>query len=208
MKIEAQQGFLQIPIALLLFALCLAGFGSLGLLHRWRQLSEIQLRLNACTRKAGLRLKSTIEGVQTENRRIEIARAAKAAALAAGLLAAVETAELTLRTIVLSQDARLLQWKLLQAAWLSRAFCKNAKDRPFPLPTLEWIRHPPDPLGPQPLVWAGPGTLPSEFRIEIGHSTRRSAAKVFHASPRESLLNEKSQWKAEFTAPRAWASID
>lgn len=201
MRGRSTRGFIQIPLLLFTLAITSGALGTWGLLRRWRHLAETQLRLDQCTARTALDFKEAMEKISGDNLRIRALRAEiVAASLAPEALPALHT---LLNAQVAVQEARLARWKIKSALWLSRRSCGDSGDHPLPLPSMEWIRNPPDGIGPQELHWAG--ILPAEFRIEIGHPPRRAAARVFQGTgTKGGLLVQSSHWQAEWTAPKGF----
>jgi hypothetical protein len=91
---------------------------------------------------------------------------------------------------VAHQEILRAGWQTKEGLWLVRRGCGGFMDQPAPLPVLSHFRDPPDPIGPQPLRWLSPPPA-SGFRIEVRHSPRASAARVYSAG-------EEDRWIAEW----------
>lgn len=189
-----ERGALQITLLIALLILGSAGLSTWGVLRHWRKITELQLRLDRCTGEAALALKSLMQDLMTGNSRISALRQSIQAAR--GFPPSLPPLVAALGLEVANQERIRAGWEIRKAAWLGGVSCKGKGDLPQPLPALRWFREPPDSLGPRPLSWAGP--MPEEFRIELGHSPRHSAAVV----TRKGILNVTSQWQARWTAPR------
>lgn len=188
-----ERGALQIPLLLALALVVTSGLLLWGMFRHWRFLVETQLRMDRCTGEVALVLKSTLEAVESGNRRLEALRITFAAASAIPGAQAPVAAAMTAET--LKQDASLLRWKALSAAWVGRLRCGDSRDAPEPLPALHWLRPPPDPLGPRPLVWTE-GIVPGEFILRLAHAPRISWARI----QREKGMTEG--WNANWVFPR------
>jgi hypothetical protein len=191
----SESGALSVPLALLLSATLAFGIGGWSLLHRWRVLAEVQLRLDRCTGQAAQDLKRAFERVQRLNQAIRAARAT----LAAGILVpeAAAAAREALQAAYAAQELVMAAWRAKQGYWLLRRGCGKSGDIASPLPSLPWTRDLPDVLGPKPVRWSGSS---STFLIQAANGPRRAAAKVL---PTEGELDEETEprrWSLEWSA--------
>lgn len=194
-SLHDSKGSLQLPLALALIAITAGAMGSCRLLHRWRALVELQLRLDRCVGQAALELKDTLEKITSTNQKIRVLRASILAS--GGVPGAIPPLQAALISAAQYQDTKRTSWEMQRVLWLSRQKCGNPLDIPIPLPALQWTRDPPDAVGPQPLRWNG---LPPElFHLEIGHSPRHAAA---HLYPKGEYIDFSTHWHAEWAAPR------
>ncbi|MCM2278565.1 MAG: hypothetical protein NDJ89_10875 [Oligoflexia bacterium] len=196
------RGAVSIPLLLALGILLAASFGTWSVLRQWRETMELQLRLDRCTAEAALRLRDTINSVLAANREIAALRVSiQAAALTPALIPALETA---LLLEVARQDFLRKRWDLHRVSWFSRVSCGDFSDQPFPLPALDWVRPPPDPVGPRGLHWVG--KMPVEFLVQVRHSHRHAMARIFESAaegvtpdaPADEGANH-GKWSAEWT---------
>jgi hypothetical protein len=192
-----ESGALSVPLALLLSVSLTFGVAGWALLHRWRVLTEVQLRLDRCTGEAAQDLKRAFERTQRLNQAIRAARAALAASFI--LPEAAEAAREALRIASAAEDAVMTAWQVKRALWVVRRGCGASGDRAWPLPRLPWARDPPDLLGPKPARWAAES---SSFRIEASNGTRRAAARVGPGTGEQNEEQEPSSWSLEWTRPR------
>lgn len=191
--IRNERGALQVPLLFALALIVASGTLFWGMFRHWRRLVETQLRIDRCTGEVAQSLESTLETIDSGNRRLEALRASMAASpLLPGSQAPISAAMLAEAT---RQDMALLRWKALSVAWITRARCGSAADQPAPLPRLEWLRPPPDPLGPRPLVWSS-GIQPDQFILRLSHPPRLSGARVW----KEKGLSE--EWNAKWVFPK------
>ena len=97
----------------------------------------------------------------------------------AALIAAPETVlslQIALHAEALFQDAQLRIWNFTQVQWISRRGCDGRSDYFFPLPSLSWIRDPPDAIGENELKWRG--STEKKLSIRLWKPPRRSSASV------------------------------
>lgn len=188
------KGILQIPLALALFAIVSGAVGCWGLLRHWRSVAELQLRLDRCVGQTALAFKNTLETLLSSNQKIKTLRASILATQ--GPSASLSPLQAALIAVVGEQESRRLYWKAQQHLWISNQKCGSSLDIPIPLPSMDWIRDPPDTLGPQPLRWVGP--IPEEFHIEISHFPRAAAARIY---PLGGSIDLPLHWQAEWAPP-------
>lgn len=188
------QGILQIPLALALLAIVSGSVGCWELLRRWRNLAELQLRLDRCTGQTALEFKNTLEKMISSNQKIKAIRASILATQ--GPSASLSPLQATLIAVVGYQESQRIQWETERVLWISKQKCGSHSDVPLPLPPMDWIRDPPDHLGLQPLRWIGP--IPEEFHFEISHFPRAAAAKVYSKG---GSIDLPSHWQAEWAPP-------
>lgn len=185
------RGALSLPLALMLLASAVGAFGTLGLMRRWKNLAETQLRLDRCVGDAALELRGALKRIETENLAIRSLRIAQAAAdiEAPGTLVPEITA------LAVAQDAEIARWRLRQAAWMAMGGCDHKGDLPLPLPSMRWDeRLPADMDGPQALTWTDPD---KNFSIQLSHLPRIAAARV---KASEGVLGA-TNWKASWAVP-------
>jgi len=179
MKIHLnEKGVLHLPLALLAVVLVLTGLALWGLLHRWKSLTQTQLRLDHCTGGAALELKSKLLKISSINAQMERFRDLEAAATLEP--SAQEALFVAVNAEAARQDAIRMEWTLKRARWLTSAMsgstCGARGDTALPLPVLDWARGVPDELGAVPLRLE---ELPASFHFEVRHSPRASAAEVY-----------------------------
>ncbi len=165
---------------------------------------ETQLRLDQCIGKKAWELRDTLKLLSQRNQEIQKLRIAiQAAYLQPELIPPLETA---LMGVVAHQEFTLLNWQKNQIQWLATKGCGRKGDYPIPLPSLHFLRKPPDRLGPHPLQWKG--SFPTAFHLQAGHPPRYAAAKV---TSTQNKLNgdinfdpifQDSSWKTHWTTPQ------
>ena len=190
---DGDEGALSVLLLLLLLATTFLGTGSWGLMRHWRHLMELQLRLDRCVGHTALELKRVLGRIETSNRRLRLWRAAQAATI----LAAAPPGQLRglMGLEVARQDLERLGWQARQIRWITSRGCDGLSDLPIPLPTMEWVRPPPDVLGPQPLVWERSEGV--RLKLELAHVPRAAAALV----QRDGGGIKGGFWKAAWSAP-------
>ncbi len=178
-------------------------FGVLVFLRNTRSLAEVQLRLDHCISKTALELRSKLNSIESSNGRIRIIRLALIADPEPSTRTLLET---TLFKEVLEQELHLTQWKGRQLSWIALSGCDQKGDRIYPLPKIPWIRDPPDAVGLQPLRWSANSA--KNFHIELEHSPRQSAARVFQGRTAEGVEDVASKWSAQWAPPHLqfWTS--
>jgi hypothetical protein len=194
--VVSEEGVISVPVAFLVASLLTFGIGTWALLHRWRMLTEIQLRLDRCTGETARTTEETFERIQELNEVIRIARATLAAAIV--LPEAAEAARAALEGASAAEEAIVVAWQGKRAFWLVRGGCGGSGDRARALPSLPWVSEPPDELGPRPLKWE---SETSNFKIQAWNGSRRSVARV---GPKEGDFNdgeEPRRWSLEWTIP-------
>ena len=206
-----ERGALSLPLSLLLVAIAGLGLGTWQVLHHWRAVTELQLRLDDCVGREARALRDTQARIEAGNGRLRKLRVAQSAAWGIGHF------EVQLRPLmeieVAHQIAEQLVWAGRRATWLARRGCGES-DWPRPLPSLEWTRPPEDPVGPWPLSWTGASR---ELRVELMHPPRAAAAVVYDQNEEMSdvppaknlakkLWNKLAggmHWHARWAAPSA-----
>lgn len=188
------RGALTVPLLVMLLTSTIFGLGTLGLMRHWRELTELQLRLDSCVGQTALDLRRMQSAIESSNRRIRALRAAQATASLAGQPPGSLTPLLEIE--VAKQELELLHWRFRQAQWLFKRGCDGDQDLPLPLPSLSWHRDLPDMLGPQTLKWL-PGTSPV-LRLQLTHLPRAAAASVVQTTGGWTGGNS---WKASWTIP-------
>lgn len=195
--VSSENGAVSVPVALLVGITMSFGIGGWTLLHRWRMLTELQLRLDRCTGEAAQDTKKAFERIQVLNRAIRIARATLEASVV--LPEAAEAAREALRLAAAAEEALVAAWRAKRAFWAIRRGCGGSGDRATALPSLPWARDPPDLIGPKPLRWESDT---STFRIQATNGTRSSAAQVGPGKGRSDDGNEPRSWSLAWAAPR------
>jgi len=196
------RGSLQLPLLLAMVMIVLGGFGIWGFMRNWRFLMETQLRLDKCVGVAAQEFRGALNSLMTDNQRVQALRAAILAAELQPEL--IPPLKVTLQVVVAKQEFTLIQWKIKTGKWLVSRGCGKWKDWAIPLPSLEFIREPPDSIGPKALRWAGQSR--SEFFFQVEHSPRASAARV-EGGCLEWKLDCKG-WISNWTSPqRDWTSF-
>lgn len=192
--LDACKGFLALPMAFVLLLLAGAGVGLLGLLGQWDRRVRIQLELDACVRSLALSLRDTQRRIESLNSRITLSRAASAAALMAGNVAAAATSQKVIDALVLLQEAELLRWSGRQALQLASRRCPldpgHAAEFAGPLP---WHRLPADPVGKAGLQWRPKYSRRQDIQVHLIRKGLRT-----HASVR---LSSKGEWIASHRLP-------
>lgn len=186
---KGQAGSLNIPLALALLALAMASLGTWELLHRWRTLAVLQLRLDSCVGRTAADARDDLSRVGKSNQRMEAVRAAIALVPVPHLRAALD-AELAAEMAL--QEGIRLRWDARAAGWLLRRGCDGRNDLPMPLPLFPYDRQPPDSLGPRPSRWGDPRDR--ELVILLRHSPRVARARVEPENGKE--IGNESSWKA------------
>jgi hypothetical protein len=192
-----ERGVLQVPLLMALFAISIGSFGVWGVLRNWRHLTTLQFRLDRCVGEAALDLRSTLRMIDTSNREIRLIRAGIAGATLTLNAELVPPLRLALTAEVARQEFGLAQWTIRRTSWIARLSCGDLSDSPQSLPALEWIRPPPDVIGPQSLEW--PGEQPDKFHLQISHSPRHAAARV---NRQKGGSLGSSSWFAAWAPPR------
>ena len=197
-------GSLQVPLLMAILVVTLSGFGVWGYLRHWRFLVQTQLRLDQCIGKAALEFKDKLNTLIQLNGQMVALRAAVAVAEVSEP-AAVPPLKLALGILVHQQDGMIALWRLKKLQWLTSRGCGRS-DFPLPLPDFEYLRGPPDSLGPQVLSWRG--EMPSSFHFQINHSPRAAAARVRRSSNEESVeaFIVSGHWNAVWSAPRSFGA--
>jgi hypothetical protein len=192
-----KRGVLHTPLALMTALAVVTGLSLWMLLHHWKNLTLIQLRLDHCTGEIALDLKSKIHDVSQANEKIKELRLAEVAAAAVDAQAA--TAVRTLISLqALRQEEIREEWSAKQISWTVTSGCGDPRDRASPLPALQWIREPEDSLGQKPLHLE---QLPPSFHFEIKHSPRASASELTRGVQSESSPSSSQAWHARWSAP-------
>jgi len=187
-----QQGAIQVPMVLITLVLVLGSLGVFGVLREWRKLVEIQLRLDRCVSKTALSLKTRLDSLEKSNLRMKVIRASLAASTV--LPPAKPPLQAALTAEFLWQESQRALWVKTQMTWMAEQGCDFKRDLPLPIPTLPWLRDPPDSIGPQPLRW--PVGTEKRFYLQLSHSPRHAAAILD-----EGKLHEKNGWFARWTYP-------
>ena len=206
-----KEGVLHAPLLMTTLLLCMGGFGTWGFLRSWRASMETQLRLNRCIGSQILKLRDTLNTLESLNHRMtEIRAAIAAASLTPASAPLSSTLRGALQLAAFQQDFIHTQWKVQQGKWQLFSTCGERRDYADPLPSLTYQRLPPDTLGPQPLTW--PGKMPESFCSQVYHRPRYSAActkNSLESSLGNSLEGEKIQndfknkkWTAHWAPPR------
>ncbi len=194
MKPRDETGALHLPLALTFMILSVAALALIGIMRQWRNLTDTQLRLDECVRKASLELRDRNRFVESSNTRMKAIRTliAGSTVIAPEALAALRTA---LQVEFLRREALLRTWQVKQMTWLARRGCDGKQDFPLPLPSLSWVEEPPDTIGPKPLIW--PPEVRKEHTVFLRRGPRRSIARIF---VKESGQSYRGVWHAEWTS--------
>ncbi len=191
-RLEDQSGSLQLPWAIGLCLIVMAGLGAHGLLRSWRGQVELQYRLDACVAKTTYELRHQLVLLELDNRALKAARLAAAAGIAAPPV--VAAAQATAQALVLHQETLRASWELQRLAWAAQGACDSRHgDRGPPWSAIPVIRDPPDTLGPGLLRWTeaqGP-----RFRLQASHSPRSAVAWI------EGDSNDRTRWKVRWGSP-------
>lgn len=182
------EGFLSLPMTLLVGTLALAALGLLGLQEGWRSQAKLQLTLDQCAAELALDVAKINQRVESLNAQIRATRLARAAALGSGQAPVAAATATALQSLVLLQDAQRAFWIKLEGRWILKGDC------PLQMPALgalPWFRPLPDALGARPLEW--PPTRQKEFVIVFKKKRRKS-----HAS----IRTIESKWVASFALPK------
>ena len=172
-----------------------AGLGVLGLMESRRSLTALQLELDRCAARHTLDLRERLEDVGRLNGRI---RALRTTALAATLVPEAKAAlTLALDGLAARQEFVRAAWLRDQAAWSLGIGCSRGPLNASPYPGFPWRRPPPDPLGPRPLEWIGPGSR--RFGLILRQAPRAAATEVKGA---EGDGPETNRWSVRWTVPR------
>lgn len=198
-----EDGAVSAPLLVALLGIAFMSLGTWGVMRRWRQMAELQLRLDRCAGEAALELKGHLEAIESANRQMRALRAGEVAAVPAGASAALEAA---LQAEVARQEVARARWRLRQARWLLERGCEGLGDLPSPLASMPWERPPPDALGPRPLRW--PPDRGKRLLVQLAHAPRAAAAQVQPAldedgAPAGGLLGGMlgNKWHAAWTIP-------
>lgn len=213
-----RKGALQIPLLFAVFLITFSGLRIWGFLRNWRYLTETQLRLDRCVGEAAQQFRNSLNSLEVSNQRItDVRTAIKMAELEPWLIPPLQA---VLLVQVAQQEWIRTRWEIKKGGWLLSQGCGKGKDTARPLPALDFIRDPPDPIGPQPLYWKG--VMPQFFQFQVSHRPRHAAAKVERGQSDkisfESLELGSSgiggnsgngQWKANWSRPQklGWASF-
>ena len=188
-SLSNNNGNIQIPVLLIFSLLFFAGIGVLGIVQSWRGLVHTQLRLNRCVGEKAHSLRDVLNRVAKTNQEIKLTRASIAVLFWSP--ASVAALRATLQGLVFYQDALLLKWKGERAIWFATMGCGlRNRDIARPLPSLEYSRPPPDPIGSQALIWTEGMEMPSEFKLSLENGSRGAYAGVFQSSN----LGESARW--------------
>lgn len=193
-----ERGALSVPLLLSLVAISLMGFGTWGVMRRWRHLTETQLRLDRCVGDVALELKGTLNRIERANGRMRKARALNIPLSLLNPPAAEALKKLLMLQSAL-QDLEQFRWQARRARWLVQKGCGDAGKLMAPLPAMDWKRPPDDPLGPMPLQWIGANR---RLQILLFESSRSAVAAIEAESINMTgeLIGEYS-WKAAWTRP-------
>lgn len=170
---------------------CLIGMSSIGIyqvLSDWKEMVKVQLHLDQCVLEAAQKFQNSMNQIEKSNTRIKIIRKAL---LPAQLLPKARIAlSLALKIEVFNQKRVQITWKFFQTAWILRRGCNLPRGIAGPLPSLDWIRPPPDILGPQPLKRIH--TNKNSFLVLAIRYPRKSAISIYE---------KKSNWFKRWTEP-------
>ncbi len=194
--VSSENGAVSVPIALLVGISMSFGIGTWTLLHRWRVLTALQLRLDRCTGEAVQDTRKAFERIQLLNRAIRVARATLEASIV--LPEAAEAAHEALKVAAAAQEALAGAWRAKRAFWVIRRGCGGSGDRASALPALPWTRDPPDVIGPKPMRWDSDS---STFRVQATNGTRRSAARLGPGKGVQDDGDEPRSWSVEWIRP-------
>jgi hypothetical protein len=191
-----ERGALGAPLLLSLLAICFMGFGTWGILRHWRHAVETQLKLDRCVGEAALELKASLNRIESSNSRMRKERAGVVVTVIAPPIAAA------LRTVLMLemafQEFERLKWEGRRAMWIARGGCGTThRDWTSLLPAMKWVRPPPDPLGPRPLVWMAPPG-PSRLEIRLKEGSRSAGAAVVTGADSTGVIFGKRTWKAKW----------
>ncbi len=186
------RGSLSLALLFVLSLLLVTGLGIWGFARHWRILAEIQLSIDRCVGRKALELSETQDGIIAANREILALRISRGAATL--LPAAIPAIEAALAAEVLRQTIALAVWEARRVEWLMRGGCSGARGLAMPLPSLSWVRDPPDALGPGVLRWTGAEN--AVFRLKLHHSPRVAAAWVYAEGG-----SSNGNWKTSWTQP-------
>lgn len=187
-----RSGTLHLPLSLI-FVMITTSSGSLvAMMHDWRRQAELQLMLDRCVGKAAAELRDRQRRIERGNTRI---RALRVALIPASLKPPVRKGlEVALKAQVLEQEILLRSWNAKQLLWLARRGCGIPGSIPTPLPSLAWVRDPPDALGPRALRW--PKGVSQKLAVRVIGRSRSAAAHVYFDEKGES-----DGWFMDWGAP-------
>lgn len=192
--IRDERGVLQIPLMIAMGIIAITGLMTWGILRLWRHHAETQLRLDQCVGHTALELKERLKSIDSSNLIIKGLREAIAAAQASLHPELIPPLQEALEGEVFEQEAVQAKWDFAQASWIARRGCDGKSgDLGIPLPSMQWMRPPPDLLGQRPLVWTG--SHPADLRIQLIHLPRAAAARVSERT------DTKGDWHAKWTVP-------
>jgi len=180
-------GSLHLPLSIALSIITFTGLGLIGLERNLKNITELQLRLDRCVGKTAIEYKNTLTKIEKINKKIKVARIALA--LSNIEPEAAMALSVYLKKLIFSQNLLITKWRAKNVLWLSNKLCKKNSDLSGPMPTLPWVRDPPDMLGQKPLRWTGKHT--EVFRIWLYHKPRYSSATL-EGDPNELF---KANWK-------------
>lgn len=201
-RIPRDRGSLALPCSALILLVCLGGFGTWGLMRHWRQLMELQLRLDRCVGEKALLLRSLAGKADRSNQRLRWERRIAPTEAVLGRDGGAAAKAVILAEFAL-QESLAAAWKAIQVQWIAHGGCGSPGDRPLPLPGLDWRRPSPDEWGPQPFEWTR-----SEFRISVYHWPRAAAAKIIpedSARGKGDRFGKARLWKAAWSRP-GWST--
>lgn len=168
-------------------------FGTWGVFRRWRQLVELQQRLDLCVGRAALDLRDRLDRISKLNDKIRTVREALAASTL--LPEARPPLQALLEALVLKQDYDRSVWTARQFRWAVGLGCDGRPLQSAPLPSLELVRPPRDMLGPGPLAWKS-GAPPTFWSISAKAPPRLSTAQVTQT---KGQLTNGRQYSAAWT---------
>lgn len=165
-----------IPFLLWTLIVSVSSLGTLAYQFEWRKVVNIQMNLDRSVGNTALELQDLMNRIEQINGIMIKTRTAMAAQQVLGLPFA-PAGRVALEAQAKIQDGLLLAWKITHPDTT--------------LSILSWKRPLPDPIGPQPLQWAGGPDIPIR-KIQF---PRKAFARVIKGG-----LNAKKIWNAEWTS--------
>jgi len=173
---KTESGSITLPLLILSVLLTSGALSSLGYSILWKSKVALQLRLDECVENTSLELEKIQNGIEASNLRMQIERAAAAAAAIPTAGASLESVKPILIAEQALQEILRMKWRTRQLTWITRQGCSGKRDLFLPLPNLKWWRPPEDPIGARPLEWEG--EKKSGLLIRLWKSNRLSQSRV------------------------------
>ena len=190
-----EKGSVGILLMLSLLIISVMGFGTWGVLRKWRHMVESQHRLDRCVGDASLELHSRLKKIQQLNRQITITRQTLVTTVV--LPEARPVLQGLLELLVVKQDFERARWSARQIRWLAERGCLGASSFARPLPSFHLTRPPRDSFGPQALTWE---RAPSRFLIQAARLPRSSAAQIISNGGPDEPNKFTASFPTSFTA--------